>query len=107
MIVLPDMSSLNKYTIDKDYSLLPDSQDAQHFAVNILRGPYEDVIFKFGQIKIIESDNKATFAFTYSIGANEHVVTDKEDFESHLSRILESIINSLPEESVVLDEHGR
>lgn len=91
------------YTLHKDYTLLPDREDENHFAVSITSGPYEGVIFRFNEIKIIEQKDSATFAFSYSIGANVDVIVDKQDFEQHASAILDSLINELPDESVMIE----
>lgn len=104
MTTLRDMSlQTNTYSLNKDYTLLPDREDENHFAISITSGPYEGVIFKFNEIKIIEQKDSATFAFTYSIGANVDVIVDRQDFEDHASRILDSLINELPDESVIIE----
>lgn len=104
MTVSPVTSSLSKkYKLGDSYVLLPDSKDPDHFAVSISSGFYEGVIFKFNEIKIIEEKDSATFAFNYSISANDGVIEDKEDFEKHAAAILESLINELPEESVLIE----
>ena len=92
----------SKYEIDKDFFLLPDPSDSQHFSVAIAKGPFEGVAFRFNTIEIIEEGVRARFKVDYSVLVNEEIIKSRESFDRHVALILDSILNDLPEESIII-----
>lgn len=73
----------------------PDHDDV--VVIKVLNGDYEGVQFYFDTISITENKKAKTASctFSYVLVNDLDLVTNKEHFESHLGRILESILETI------------
>ena len=94
-----------------DYALLPDPSGEQAYAVRILRGPFEGVLFRYFSVKIIEEPDSATLQYTVehiegdipetTDGAFDQLTTDV------LHAILDDFFQNTPNAVEVRDEDGQ
>lgn len=79
----------------------PDS-DPHSYHIKILRGPYEGIVYKFGDVSINEDadDGDAKLHFSYDLV--EGTLSDKEGFEKFIGdQLIEMLEEMLKERSVV------
>lgn len=94
-----------------DFALLPDPSGDQAYAVRILKGPFEGVLFRFFSIKLIEEEDSATLQYTVDRIEGDIPETAETSFDQLTTDILHAILEDFFENSPnaveVRDENGQ
>jgi hypothetical protein len=81
------------YNISSEDYTFCEALSEDHYAVRIKTGKFENVIFTFGKIQVVEKEDKAFVNFTYKIESNEHEHLNKDsEFGDYIGEILHHIL---------------
>ena len=97
---------------NKDYMFIPHPSDDQHYAVKILKGPYEGVTYYYTKFKGITEDNErlqAIVSFEYNVIEDLGLITNQKDFQNAIGDILTAHITQInqsenPQEQMQFDD---
>lgn len=80
-----------------DYKLIESIDSEDHYCVQILKGKYTDVVYKYGAVKFREEKKQLRISFDYEItetpiDISEESLKNNPEFKEHMSNILNSIL---------------
>jgi|SRR5210317_2477400 hypothetical protein len=96
-----------KASEDIDYELTPaeDVENEQAWDVRILRGPFTETVIRFGNIALNEIDGCLNFNFVIISTPDETLTEDREDLQTFVGDILESVLeNAIADGSLLENE---
>ena len=85
-----------KASEDIDYELTPteDVENEQAWDVRILRGPFTETVFRFGNIAVNEEQGCLNFNFMIISTPDDTLTEDREDLQLFVGDILESVLEN-------------
>jgi len=80
-----------------DYKLIESIDSENQYHVQIIKGKYTDVIYKYGSVKFHEEKKQLRVSFDYEIIENpidisEESLKKNPEFKEHMGNILNSIL---------------
>lgn len=99
--------SFQKVSEGIDYELTPseDVENEQAWDVRVLRGPFVESVFRFGNIALNEEQGCLNFNFMIISTPDETLTEEREDLQIYVGDILESVLeNAIADGQLVQNE---
>jgi len=99
--------SFQKVSEGIDYELTPseDVENEQAWDVRVLRGPFVESVFRFGNIALNETEGCLNFNFMIISTPDETLTEEREDLQIFVGDILESVLeNAIADRQLVQNE---
>ena len=83
----------------RDYLLVENDLQDDYFSIQLATKPYAGVVYKYGNVRLREEDDRARLSFDYKIeSVPEHLLSEnlkaKTDFTNLLGDILADILSN-------------
>ncbi|CAB4133384.1 hypothetical protein UFOVP250_154 [uncultured Caudovirales phage] len=92
-----------------DYCFIYPKSDDQAVHIKLLDGPFKDVVFQYGKVKIEEKDGAAYLLFNYFVIESPNVKIKKlekdNDFKNYIGDMLVEVMSANIEQEII-DETG-
>ena len=90
-----------------DYKYLLPENDPESIHIELLTGPYTDVVFKFDKVKFEEENEEMYLQFSYSViqYTNDKDLETDIDFKNYIGKLLVEIMSKNMDQEIV-DESG-
>lgn len=92
---------------DIDYKYSFPEDDPEHVHIEILTGPYVDVVFKYDKVKFVEENGEMYLQFSYSVIQYKNFKDLESDinFKNYIGELLAEIMSKNMDQEIV-DESG-
>lgn len=92
---------------DIDYKYSFPEDDPEHVHIEILTGPYVDVVFKYDKVKFVEENEEMYLQFSYSVIQYKNFKDLESDinFKNYIGELLSEIMSKNMDQEIV-DESG-
>lgn len=96
-----------KMNEDIDYKYSFPENDPEHIHIELLTGPYVDVVFKYDRVKFVEENEEMYLQFSYSViqYTNDKDLETDIDFKNYIGKLLVEIMSKNMDQEIV-DESG-
>lgn len=92
---------------DIDYKYSFPQDDPEHVHIELLTGPYVDVVFKYDKVKFVEENEEMYLQFSYSVIQYKNFKDLESDinFKNYIGELLAEIMSKNMDQEIV-DESG-
>lgn len=79
--------------IGRDYILMENDLHPDHFSIKLLRDPYTDVVYMYGDVRLIKQKDHAKLSFKYTIESiPDHLCKDELKTNSKFNNLLGDVL---------------
>lgn len=94
-----------------DFNLLPAPGDDQAYAIRVLSGPFEGVLYQYFAVNVAEQDGEGVLNYSFDVVEGTIPDTAQDDFNQLTADVLHAIINDFldnnPESIEYKEEDGQ
>lgn len=93
----------------QDYCFIYPKEDGASVHIKLLKGPYEDTLFKYGKVKFKEENDQVYLLFAYDVLESKVSKPKKlekdSDFKNYIGDLLVQLMSANIEQEII-DETG-